>query len=313
MTDIASIFGTSKGATFLELAAGDLSAPGGAIALLGVPHATPYGATGDYAATAPAAMRKAIARYGAARHHQDFDFGGPLLGSPEVDTRDYGDLATDPARPETNRSTIRSAVAALRAAGAVPVILGGDDSVPIPVLEAYAAEGPIAILQIDAHIDWRDDVGGERLGLSSNMRRASEMAHVAAITQIGARAIGSARPSDAADARNWGVRFVTAPEIHRHGLERAIEAIPTGRPLFINLDVDALDPSVMPAVIGPAPGGLSFADVARLIEEAAARCPIVGFAAVELFPARDANGLAAFTAARLVCHALARIARQTGA
>ena len=52
----------------------------------------------------------------------------------------------------------------------------------------------VVILQIDAHIDWRDEVGGEHWGLSSNMRRASEMAHVTGIVQVGQRGIGSARP-----------------------------------------------------------------------------------------------------------------------
>ena len=61
------------------------------------------------------------------------------------------------------------------AAGAVPMVLGGDDSIPIPVLQAYADRGPVTVVQIDAHIDWRDEVKGERWGLSSTMRRASEM------------------------------------------------------------------------------------------------------------------------------------------
>ena len=85
----------------------------------------------------------------------------------------------------------------------IPIVMGGDDSIPIPVLAAYHEHGPITILQLDAHIDWRDEVAGETQGLSSNMRRASEMNWVENIIQVGARGvdlvphqIGNARPGE---------------------------------------------------------------------------------------------------------------------
>ena len=117
---------------------------------------------------------------------------------------DGGDLAWTEADPAANRTAIRQAVATVLARGAAPIIIGGDDSVPIPVLEAFHDRGPLTIVQIDAHIDWRDEVAGERWGLSSTMRRASEMPHVERIVQVGQRAIGSARPGDLADAEGVG-------------------------------------------------------------------------------------------------------------
>jgi len=67
------------------------------------------------------------------------------------------------------------AVRKILKAGALPMILGGDHAIPIPVLRAYEGRGPITLVQIDAHIDWRDDFNGVRDGLSSPIRRASEM------------------------------------------------------------------------------------------------------------------------------------------
>jgi len=64
------------------------------------------------------------------------------------------------------------------------MILGGDHAIPIPVLRAYEGRGPITLVQIDAHIDWRDDFNGVRDGLSSPIRRASEMGHIKDIFQI---------------------------------------------------------------------------------------------------------------------------------
>ena len=99
------------------------------------------------------------------------------------------------------------------------LVLGGDDSVPIPVLAAYEAHGPLTILQLDAHIDWREEVSGETQGLSSNMRRASEMAWVENIIQVGARGIGSAKPQDRSDALAWGVDFYPMRDVVQNGIE----------------------------------------------------------------------------------------------
>jgi agmatinase len=76
----------------------------------------------------------------------------------------------------------------------------------------------------------------------------------------------------------------------------------------VTLDCDGLDPSIIPAVIAPAPGGLGYQQVLDLLQGLAAKVPIVGFDIVELVPARDPTGLAALTAGRLVCNAMAAIA-----
>jgi len=125
--------------------------------------------------------------------------------------------------------------------------------VPIPLFHAFEGRGKFAILQIDAHIDWRDEVQGLTLGLSSPMRRASEMAWIDRIVQVGVRGAGSARVSDYKDALAAGVTFVTARDVARFGVAAAIEAIPRGAELIVTLDCDGLDPSVIPAVIGPPP------------------------------------------------------------
>ena len=88
------------------------------------------------------------------------------------------------------------------------MLLGGDNSVPIPFHRAFADFSALAILQIDAHIDWRDTIGGERDGYSSTMRRASELGFVKAIIQIGARGVGSARREEVEAARAWGARIL---------------------------------------------------------------------------------------------------------
>jgi len=213
-----------------------------------------------------------------------------------------------------NRDRLRAAVAQILAAGAVPVLIGGDDSLPIPMLQALGARakggGPLTILQIDAHIDWRDEVGGETWGLSSTMRRASEMDHVARIIQVGQRGIGSARPGDYQAALDAGVTFVPAREVAETGIARALSLIPEGAEVVICLDVDALDPAIMPAVIGRTAGGLSYWQVFELIAGVAAKARIVAFDMVEFMPDRDIDGQGALVAAQLLAGTIGILARQ---
>ena len=257
----------------------------------------------------PGGNSSGVAGYAANRLHQDFDLGGPILGETGTRVVDCGDLPNDEADAAGNRDRIRDAVTKMLEQGVCPVVLGGDDSIPIPMMQAYQGRGHFTVLQIDAHIDWRDEVQGERLGLSSTMRRASEMPWIDRIVQVGARAMGSARPSDYQDALDWGVNFVLARDLHAKGIGQVLDHIPAGAEVLISLDVDGLDPTIMPAVIGPAPGGLTYWQMVELLHGLAAKARIAGFAMVEFFPARDIQGLGALTAARIVCNALGLVAR----
>ena len=290
------------------------------IGIIGIGSATPY-PVGSYCHDAPDAIRSARSWPTILDQH-DFDLFDvvPSAGviPPGVRAADLGDLdVVADAAPETtaeNRRRIREAITAMLDAGTTPFVLGGDDSVPIPVLESYCgvAGGPISILQIDAHIDWRDEVGGETQGLSSNMRRASEMAHVGNIVQLAARGIGSARQEEVEAALDYGVAFHTIRRLREAGgIQRAIAALPEGVPVYVALDVDSLDPSVMPAVIGAAQGGLDYWQMMEIFEAIAARAPICGFNMVEFMPAHDINGQAALMASRLGLSMLGLMARQS--
>lgn len=306
-----AMFGGQPSGGFFDL---PISSPGDCgsadIILFGAPAATPYSSVGNYCATAPEAIRNAFGWPGVLGHH-DFDIDGFLL--PEhVQALDWGNLDYSETDFATNRATIQDHVTRILAADAVPLVLGGDDSIPIPVLAAYREHGPLTILQFDAHIDWRDEVSGETLGLSSNMRRASEMGWVKNIIQVGARGIGSARPQDRQDALDWGVQFFPMRAVVRDGIDAIIESIPANANLYIALDIDVMDPTVVPAVIGPAPGGFCYWQIIEILEAVAARATIRGFNLAELMPCADVGGRGALVAARLVAMVLGLVARQRG-
>ncbi len=307
---LGAMFGAGQVAGFMGLPQVALAEVAGAqVVVLGAAGCTPYPTVGHYCAGGPGAIRAGGAAYAANLAHMNFDLGGTVLPDG-VRAVDAGDLEIDAADGAANRDRLRAAVAKILGVGAVPVLIGGDDSLPIPMLQALKDQGPLTILQIDAHIDWRDEVGGERWGLSSTMRRASEMEHVARIIQVGQRGIGSARPADHEAALAAGVQFVPARELAESGVMRALALIPEGARVVICLDVDALDPAIMPAVIGRTAGGLSYWQVFELIAGVAAKARIVAFDMVEFMPERDIDGQGALVAAQLLAGAIGIIARQ---
>lgn len=279
--------------------------------IFGAGHGSTYPGqdSGGYA-LAPDAIRAASQDDAALIEHWDFDLGGSLFDSKPVCCIDAGDIPTTLHDNEGNRIRIEAKTREVLALHAVPILLGGDDSVPIPFLKGFADHGPIWILQIDAHIDWRDERYGEPLGFSSTMRRACEMPHVAGMVQVGLRSVGSARLTEIEAAQNYGSRFITAREVHAHGVDAALRHIPEGARVVVTLDCDGLDPGIMPGVAARTPGGLTYTQVIDLIAGVGRRARIAGFDLVELYPPADIDGLSALTAARLLVNAIGAIVRQ---
>lgn len=274
------------------------------IAVLGMPFGTPYSAA-DFSndqTNAPAAIRQATDRVARAPGHYDFDIDGPLLqGRDDIRFVDCGDIVPDLAQPPGEHyARAEAAIRRIAGAGALPIVLGGDHGITTPILRGLDQQGPITLVHIDAHLDWRDSVNGEKEGLSSPMRRASEMPHVARIVQIGLRAQGSGRPEDLAAARAYGADLITAYELHDIGMDAVLARIPDGGNYYITIDADGLDPSTMPAVAGPAPGGLTFAQARKLIHGLVRKGRVVGMDIVEIQPKKDINQISCITAGRLI-------------
>jgi agmatinase len=285
---------------------------GATVAILGVAEASPYQpGVPSHSATAPAALRHASDGFAGQLRQMDFDLGRPMFG-PNGETHgmvDCGDVQTDASDPDGNRNRITAAVRNILEGGAVPVILGGDDSVPIPVFQAYEGRGPFTVLQIDAHADWGDVIQGNPLGYGSPMRRASEMPWITGMVQIGMRGLGSGDAWQIRDAEAWGSHLVQSRKFHTDSVEAALAPIAHGSSVLITIDCDGIDPSVLPAVNMPTPGGLSYEDVMAILHAVAAKARIAGFMLTELVPERDdVHRLSALTAARIVSVASGLIA-----
>lgn len=297
---------TFCGVPFSE--AGGLNAD---VAVFGAPHGTPYEpGTPSHAANGADAVRGALSWYSTGTEQMDFDSLQPVFAGASV--ADLGNVTADLHDGEANRGNIEEMTRAVLIRNSVPILLGGDDSVPIPFIKGLdVSHKDITVVQVDAHIDWRDEVDGVTHGFSSTMRRASEMRHVKHIVQIGARGPGSARRQDCEDAVAFGAKIFTARDIHKHGMEEALRAIPRYTPVVLSIDVDGIDPSVVPGVILPAFGGLDYQQMLDVIQGVAARHRVVGAAFVEFVPERDIQFRGAQAIARLVCNVINVVALQS--
>jgi len=187
------------------------------------------------------------------------------------------------------------------------VTLGGDHSVPIPILRAFRDKGPVFVVQIDAHLDFVSERFGVREGHGNVMRRIAEMDHVPGIAQIGIRGPGSSDPSDFADARRMGSTIIGPREFRRIGVEAVLDRIPSAPNYYVTMDRDGFDPALMPGTGSPSPGGFSYHEVVDLLRGLAFKGNVVGFDFVEVAPIYDPTEVTAQTAARVILDFLGAI------
>lgn len=227
-----------------------------------------------------------------------------LAGVRLVDCGDVDALYLD---VEHTFAAMSTAVRTLAARGALVVGLGGDHSVTFPVVRGLEAAGPFDIIHIDAHLDYNDQVAGVRLANGSPLKRASELAFVGHIAQIGLRGIRT-REDAYADSLSRGNTIVTAQRARERGVDALLDALPLrhGR-CYVSLDIDALDPAIAPGTGSPEFDGFSHAFVRELLRGIAARWPVVAFDLVEVSPPLDPSGLTQSLAAQLVLEFCAAI------
>ncbi|MFM2478667.1 agmatinase [Celerinatantimonas sp. MCCC 1A17872] len=270
------------------------------IAVLGIPYGSPYNIdeVSNDQSNGPTAVRQATDRSLRSFERYDFDLGGSMTDNQPIKIVDCGDISGDARALGNHYEAAESVVRKIIELGGMPLIIGGDHGVPIPVIRALDTLGPITLIHIDAHLDWRDHVNGVKDGYSSPIRRAAEMDHVGEIFQIGMRANGSARQEEVDDALEYGAHLIPAHELHDAGMEAILARIPDGGNYYITCDADGIDPSIMPAVNGPAPGGVTYDEMRKLIHGLVNKGRVVGMDIVEITPRKDINKITAITAGR---------------
>ena len=180
----------------------------------------------------------------------------------------------------------------------VPIILGGDHSISLPVVRAFArAYKPLDILHFDAHPDLYGELYGDRYSHGCPFTRILEEGLVDNLVQVGVRSItGEHRERAAA----YGVRMIEMKSMPE-SLKLMFE-----NPLYISFDIDALDPAFAPGVSHREPGGLSTRQAIDILQTLEAH--IVGMDVVEVNPDRDVSGITASAASKIIFEVSGKIA-----
>jgi len=210
--------------------------------------------------------------------------------------RDGGDLSI-PAGDEAALATITGATSDILTRGGRLLALGGDHAVSFPLLRAYGEAHPgLSVLHLDAHPDLYDELDGDGLFHACPFARALEEGRIARLVQVGIRTLN---PHQRAQARRFGVEVVEMRD-WRPGMDLRLAG-----PLYLSLDLDALDPAFAPGVSHHEPGSFTTREVLGIIQ--LLPVPLVGADLVELNPVRDRSGITAALVAKLVKEILAQM------
>ncbi len=221
----------------------------------------------------------------------------------KLQVADIGDVAINTFDLAETISIIERWTDAVLSHGAIPLTLGGDHTLTLPILRAVAKHhGPVALVHVDAHADVNDVMFGVRECHGTVFRRAYEENLILPdkVWQIGLRGTGYG-PDDFNTPRDWGFNLITAPEIWHRSLaplaDTIKQAIGTTK-VYLSYDIDSLDPAYAPGTGTPEIGGLTPPQAMELIRGLDG-LEIVGADMVEVSPPYDPSGNTALVAANL--------------
>jgi agmatinase len=276
------------------------------IAIVGVP----YDGGTSYRPGARLAPREIRAQSSLIRPYSYFQKIAPF---DRVNVADAGDVDAPPVSIEKCYEAVTARIGQLADAGARPIVIGGDHSISLPVLRALARRhGPLALVQIDAHIDTWDEYFGGKYFHGTPFRRAIEEGLVDGrrFVQVGIR--GPMYGEDDFDFhRAHGITMIDIEQVRARGLEWTIERIreiATG-PAYLTFDIDAVDPAFAPGTGTPEVGGLTSHEAQRLVRGLAG-LSLTGGDIVEVAPPFDGPGqITALLAANLMFELVCVLAR----
>jgi agmatinase len=227
---------------------------------------------------------------------------------------DFGDAPVLPADPVHSHAAIEATVAQVLAAGAVPVIIGGDHSITEPDVRACAnAYGPVGLVHFDTHTDTGAEVFGVELSHGTIMRRLVEEGTVdpQRYVQIGLRGYWPGE-KEFAWQREHGITSLFMHDIRNLGLREVIsQAVETvgGGPVFLTVDIDVLDPAFAPGTGTPEPGGMTTTELLWAMREVAVHLEVIGADMVEVIPTGVGSAdITALAADRIIREILGGIA-----
>ena len=209
----------------------------------------------------------------------------------EVDFSDVGDVPLPPGDTASAIALTYDMAKQVLANGQIPAALGGEHLLSLPLIQAAQEAHPdLVVIQFDAHIDMRNNYLGVSMSHATVMRRISEFVEQSHILQVGQRS-GTCEEFQHAEAfGNLRSASVTVDELQQWV---------SNRPLYVTVDLDILDPSVLPGTGTPEPGGVSFIQLQTWLA-GLANCKWIGWDVAELSPGLDASSMSSIVSAKIV-------------
>jgi agmatinase len=276
------------------------------VAFIGVPFdgGTPQPGNRTGQAAGPAAVRtRSFELFEAGEGFYDVETDRTHLEG--VTMADVGDVAVQGGEVEPTFERISEAARRIVAGGALLVAVGGDHSISFPLVRGVAAVRPgLHVVHVDAHADFVDELDGARLTGASQLRRIAELEAVGGVTALGLRNVDRAEVDG---LRAHGARWATTLELERDPAGVVERLVPRSDALYLSVDLDVLDASVVPGATLPEPGGPSVRQLRAALAAIARRGRVVALDVAELNPPHDPGGLTARVAAWLVAGLLAVI------
>ena len=202
---------------------------------------------------------------------------------------DFGDAPVVPADAAATHAAIEATVGEVLAAGAIPIVLGGDHAIAEPDIRACAARhGPVGLIHFDTHTDTGREVFGVEVSHGTPMYRLVEQGHVdpRRYVQIGLRGYWPGEAEFSWQAER-GIASLFMHDIRDRGIRAIVEeavSVAGAGPVFLSVDVDVLDPAFAPGTGTPEPGGMTSGDLLWACRELARRLDVVGAEVVEVIP-----------------------------
>jgi agmatinase len=218
-----------------------------------------------------------------------------------VDMGDADIVHTDTVKSHAN---IEFGVRKILAAGALPLVLGGDHSINIPCINAFSDQEPFHLIQVDAHLDFVDERHGVRFGHGNPMRRASEKDYVTGLSQFGIRNVSSTAKEGYEAARAVGSDIQSVRQFRAQGSQNMAERVPDGARIYVTIDIDGFDPSIAPGTGTPSHGGFLYYEILEFLQALSKRNTIVGIDLVEVAPDYDTTGSTSTLAAQVLLNFL---------
>ncbi len=225
---------------------------------------------------------------------------------------DYGDIDVIPGNIHRTYDNMVKGLAPILEKSIIPIILGGDHSISLGNLRAFAKQyGPVALVHFDSHSDTWDNYYGEKYMHGTPFRRAVEegLLDVNHSIQVGMRG-PLYGPECIEDARHLGFEVIPMKEIRKIGYSEVLNRIHkrvAGRPVFVSFDIDFLDPAYAPGTGTPEVGGPTSADALDLVRGLDG-LDILGFDLVEVLPAYDSGEITAAAASAVAFEMISLVA-----